>query len=666
VGSDVKDLKPGDDVVAVAPGCFGSFVTVPALFVVKKPAHISFEEAAAIPIVFLTTHYALNHQARLSADDRVLIHAAAGGVGLSAVQMAQKVGAEIFATAGSPEKRDLLRSLGVKHVMDSRSLDFADETMKITGGKGISVVLNSLAGDFIPKSISLLEPTGRFLEIGKIDLYQNSKLGLYPFRSGLSFFTIDMGWLLQHRPQLARSLLSELMQMFEDRSLTPLPVRSFSISEASTAFRFMAQAKHIGKIVLSIKDQQAVKVEPLPSKKTLFRGDATYLVTGGLRGFGLATAQWMTEQGAKHLMLVGRSGADSAEAAEAVAKLQAAGVDVQVVKADVSVEADVARVVAEIDRSMPPLRGVFHAAMVLDDGYLLQLNGGRFETVMGPKANGAWNLHTATLGKQLDCFVLFSSLASWAGSVGQGNYAAANAFLDALTHYRQAQKLPALTVNWGAIADVGYVARNPDIGKQLDRQGFLGLRPQEATTLLGQLLRRGQSEAGAIRVDFNNMAATFAGGGAAHRRFSHLLQQQTADAASGQAQGARRGEIFERLRSASPEEQLRALEGLLRHQASSVLGIPASRIDPEQNLANLGLDSLMSVELEMALETELGTDLPLGFFLGEEITLKSLSQRLREQIQAGLSAEESLSGQDTEISSSADSVVEEPEPVMVG
>ncbi|HLF78587.1 MAG TPA: SDR family NAD(P)-dependent oxidoreductase [Dehalococcoidia bacterium] len=666
VGAGVEDLKVGDDVVAVAPGCFGSFVTVPSLFVVKKPAHISFEEAAAIPIVFLTTHYALNHQARLSSEDRVLIHSAAGGVGMSAVQMAQHIGAEIFATAGSPEKRDLLRSLGIKHVMDSRSLDFADETMKITGGKGVSVVLNSLAGDFIPKSISLLEPTGRFLEIGKVDLYQNSKLGLYPFRSGLSFFTIDMGWLLQHRPQLARTLLSELMQMFEERKLQPLPVRSFSISEATSAFRFMAQAKHTGKIVLSIKDQQGVKVEPLPSKKPLFRKDATYMVTGGLRGFGLAIAQWMVEQGAKHLMLVGRSGASTEEAAEAIAKLQASGIDVQVAKADVSHEADVARVVAEIDRSMPPLRGVFHAAMVLDDGYLLQLNQSRFETVMAPKANGAWNLHMATLGKKLDCFVLFSSLASWAGSVGQGNYAAANAFLDSLARYRQAQNLPALTVNWGAIADVGYVARNPDIGKQLDRQGFLGLRPHEATTLLGQLLQSGKAEAGAIRVDFSSMAATFAGGGAAHRRFSHLLQQQSADGASAQTQGGRRGEIFERLRSVPPEEQLKALEAMLRHQASSVLGIPASRLDPEQNLANLGLDSLMSVELEMALEAELGMDLPLGFFLGEEISLRSLSQRLREQIQAGLTAEESLPSQSAVEEAISGPGVSEPEPVLVG
>jgi acyl carrier protein len=299
--------------------------------------------------------------------------------------------------------------------------------------------------------------------------------------------------------------------------------------------------------------------------------------------------------------------------------------------------------------------------MVLDDGYLLQLNPDRFETVMGPKANGAWNLHTVTKDKELDYFVMFSSLASWAGSVGQGNYAAANAFLDSLAHHRHANGLPALTVNWGAIADVGYVARNPEVGKQLDRQGFLGLRPHEATTLLGQLLQSGKAEAGAIRVDFSSMASTFAGGGAAHKRFSHLLQGSESAGAKGQAG---RGELFEKLRNVSPEEQVKALESMLRAQASSVLGIPASRIDPEQNLANLGLDSLMSVELEMALESELGTDLPLGFFLGEELSLRSLSTKLRDLIAANAGNAEAMPALPGAVP--AEEPADEPELVAVG
>jgi acyl carrier protein len=252
--------------------------------------------------------------------------------------------------------------------------------------------------------------------------------------------------------------------------------------------------------------------------------------------------------------------------------------------------------------------------------------------VMSPKVVGAWNLHRATLDRQLDYFVMFSSLASWAGSIGQGNYAAANAFLDSLAQYRSAHKLPALTVNWGAIAEVGYVARNPDIGRQLDRQGFLGLKPQEATAILGKLLQADAAEVGAIKVDFAGLAANLAGG-PAYRRFSHLLRQVEASAAAGQPQATRRGDILERLRSVTPEEQVQSLEAMLRNEVSKVLGIPASRLDSEQDLSGLGLDSLMSVELEMALEAELGADLPLGFFLGEEISLRYLSQRLQEQLQ---------------------------------
>src|SRR6185503_19269029 len=234
------------------------------------------------PIVFLTTHYALNHVGALSRGEKVLIHSAAGGVGLAAVQLSKLAGAEIFATAGSPEKRQHLHDLGVEHVMDSRSLDFADETMRLTNGKGINMVLNSLAGNFIPKSMSLLQPMGRFLELGKIDLYQNNKLGLWPFRSGLSFSAIDMGWLIQNRPELSRTLLTEIMQMFEDRTLTPLPVKAFPASEATKAFRFMAQARHIGKIVLSLREANAPVVSQPAPKKALFRKDATYLITGGL------------------------------------------------------------------------------------------------------------------------------------------------------------------------------------------------------------------------------------------------------------------------------------------------------------------------------------------------------------------------------------------------
>ncbi len=629
-GAGVIDVKPDDEVIVVGPGCFGSFITVPSELVVRKPSGLTMEQAATLPIVFMTAHYALNHLARIRKGDRVLIHSAAGGVGIAAVQLAQLAGAEVFATAGSPEKRRFLRSMGVKHVMDSRSLDFAEETMRLTNGKGVSVVLNSLAGEFIPKSLSLLEPTGRFLELGKVDLYQNSKLGLWPFRSGLSFFTIDLAYLLEHQPELARSLLSEVVEMFESGSLQAPPIETFPMAEASKAFRYMAQAQHIGKIVLTPPAAGERVVEASTSDKPLFRRNATYMITGGTSGFGLATAEWMVRQGAKNLLLVSRRGLATPEAEAAVARLRRDGANVVGAQADVSRPEDVERLVNETCASLPPLRGVLHCAMVLDDGYLLQLDEQRFESVMAPKAYAAWNLHRATSGKRLDYFVLFSSITSWVGTVGQGNYAAANALLDALAQHRRACGLPGLSVHWGAIADAGYVARNPTVARQLDRQGVLSIKTSDATEVLGRLLRDEAREIGVARMDFTSLkaAGTLT---AAQRRFAPLLTA-AADATGSSISHA--GHLLELLQPAPAEEQQAQLEKLLTREVSKVLGIPESNIEPDQDLTNLGLDSLMSVEIEIGLENELGADLPLGFLLGEEITVRELSKKLRELIPA--------------------------------
>jgi len=252
LGEDVEEFEIGDEVMGIATKSFSSLATVPTHLVVPKPANLCFEEAVTIPGAFLTAYYALHHLGRLKKGDRVLIHAATGGVGLAAVQLSQMVGAEIFATAGNPQKREFLRSLGIKYVMDSRSVAFADEVMELTDGKGVDVILNSLAGEFIPKSLSVLAKFGRFLEIGKRDIYENSQLGLYPFRNNLSFFAIDLGQVWLERPDFTLSLFREVMRCFEDGILKPLPHKIFPIWEVVSAFRYMRKAQHIGKIVVSL------------------------------------------------------------------------------------------------------------------------------------------------------------------------------------------------------------------------------------------------------------------------------------------------------------------------------------------------------------------------------------------------------------------------------
>jgi acyl transferase domain-containing protein/acyl carrier protein len=616
LGDGVDNFKIGDEVVAIAPGCFSAFVTTSTALVVPKPVQLSFEEAATIPVVFLTAYYALHHLGRLAKDERILIHSAAGGVGLAAIQLAQRVEAEIFATAGSPEKREFVRSLGVTHVMDSRSLDFAEEVMTYTNGRGVDVVLNALAGDAIPKSLSVLGHYGRFLEIGKRDIYQNSKLGLRPFRNNLSFFAIDMGRWFAERPAVARELLHEIVQYVAEGTLRPLPHRTFPISEAINAFRYMAQAKHIGKIVVSLRDPEA-QIVPKVNPVIPLHTNGTYLITGGLGGFGFAVAQWMVEQGVRHLVLMGRRGVTSETVGQALEAMQRQGVQIVVAQADVVREQQVANVLADIDRSMPPLRGVIHAAMVLDDGLLTQLDQVRFKTVTAPKVMGAWNLHTQTCTASLDFFVLFSSVTSLVGKPGQGNYAAANTFLDALAHYRRAQNLPALTINWGALAEVGYLEQHREIGQYLEQQGMKAFTRGQAMTILAQLLQHNPAQLGAFNVDWHKWS-NCTPQVATSPRFAHLIDEDGQDdrRVAPHRQGA--SAILNMLRTVLPQERRLILEAHIGEHVAKVLGFGVSKLsefDVQQSLHTLGMDSLMAVQLKNRIETDLGVVVPIAHFL---------------------------------------------------
>ncbi|MEO0414524.1 MAG: zinc-binding dehydrogenase, partial [Verrucomicrobiota bacterium] len=307
VGDKVTDLKPGDEVVGMAPYCFRSYVTVHRSMVFRKPEKMSHVDAATLPTVFLTSHYAINELARMEKGESILIHAGTGGVGQSAIQIAKDMGLVIFSTAGTPEKRQLLRDMGVDHVLDSRTLEFADEIMRITNGEGVDAVLNSLAGDFIPKNFSVLKTFGRYMEIGKVDVYGNSKIGLEPLRNNISFFVIDLAQHLQQKPQYVADMFSALEAKFYAEDYVPLPNHEFPISDVVEAFRFMAAGKHIGKNVLNF-DVPEVQIGLPTEEGNRFRGDGTYLITGGAGGFGLELAQWMFDNGARSFALMSRSG----------------------------------------------------------------------------------------------------------------------------------------------------------------------------------------------------------------------------------------------------------------------------------------------------------------------------------------------------------------------
>jgi NADPH:quinone reductase-like Zn-dependent oxidoreductase len=378
VGEGVTDFQVGDEVMTSAPGSFTSFFTLPRTDVVHKPAGLSFESAAGIPTAFFTSHYGLCQLAGLKPGERVLIHAAAGGVGQAAVQVARAVGAEVFATA-SPGKWEFLKRQGIAHVLNSRTLAFADEIMRLTEGAGVDVVLNSLTGETIGKSFDALRQGGRFVEIGKLGIWSAEQVAQR--RPDVSYFTFDLDQSIDQDAGLPHRTLGEVRAWFEAGRLRPLPQRVFPVQEAVEAYRFLQQVRQVGKVVLSFapltlpSPPAAGEEGRVRGEGPALRGDGAYLITGGLGGLGLKTAEHLVELGARQLVLVGRSEPCTA-AQETIERLRSAGASVQVVQADVARSAEVGRLV---ESCRPALRGIVHAAGVLDDGVLEKQTAERFE-----------------------------------------------------------------------------------------------------------------------------------------------------------------------------------------------------------------------------------------------------------------------------------------------
>lgn len=601
IGAGVTDYHIGDEVMAFATDCFGPYVVTAADYVTLKPAELSFAEAATTLVPFLTAYYALNHQARLGANERVLIHAAAGGVGLAAVQIAQQQGAEIFATVGSIEKRQFLQSLGITNLANSRSLDFAEEIMALTDEQGVDVVLNSLVGPYIAKGLSTLRTGGRFVEIGMRDIYDRQEMNLWPFHKGISYISVDLVRLLQECPAMLRKLVEELMSLFAAKELRPLPVRIYPATEADAAFRYMAQAQHIGKLAISYGEFNT-QIIPGPQRNTEFNKDGTYLITGGLSGLGLTTAQWLIEQGATSLALLARS-QPSAASKEIIAELQQKGATVYIAQADVTDREALATVISRVKEAMPPLRGVFHSAGTLHDGLLVNLTAENLRAVMAPKVLGAWHLHELTIDCPIEHFILFSSVASLFGSPGQANYVAANAFLDGLAHYRQHLGLPAISINWGPWAEVGgLVALSGET--RLALRGLGGITPSQGQEALGCVIDRMQSQLAVLRVSWPQLVAAYP-----MIQTMPLFQQLPIRDAARDGFSSQ-GKMLKRLQNSPVGERVSIIETYLESQISQTMGIPIPELDRQQPLNKMGIDSLMAIEIKNRIETDLHIKVP--------------------------------------------------------
>jgi NADPH:quinone reductase-like Zn-dependent oxidoreductase/acyl carrier protein/short-subunit dehydrogenase len=622
VGAAVSDLNPSDAVIAFAPASFANRVRTRALAVARKPAHWSFAAAATVPTAFFTAYYALHELARLREGERVLIHGAAGGVGIAAIQLAKHLGAEIFATAGSDVKRDFVRLLGADHVFDSRSLGFADEVMRASGG-GVDVVLNSLAGDAIARNLRLLRPFGRMLELGKRDFYENSRIGLRPLRNNISYFGIDADQLLAQRPDTARRLFIDLMALFADGSLHPLPHRTFDAADIATAFRHMQASRHIGKVVVTFAPDFDPLGAPSLELPPVAQADATYVVTGGLSGFGLRTAWWLVRNGARHLALLSRRGAAATpEAEEMLQQFAAAGVSVMAPACDVADAAAVRATLALIEAQMPPLRGIVHAAMVIEDALLRDLEPGQLHRVLAPKIRGAWELHEATRDVALDFFILYSSATTLFGNPGQAAYVAANMALEALATERRALGLPATCIGWGPIGDAGYLARNERMLEALvGRMGGAALQSGDALRALETLRDSSAANLGLIDLDWSTLSRFLP---AAHApKFSELARTVVGERTHGEsAQDLRR-----RLEGLVGEALVNALTEIVRAEVAEILRIVPERIEAGISLLDMGMDSLMAVELATSIGARLDVQLS-ALALSGGPTIESVVERV--------------------------------------
>ncbi|WP_452672880.1 SDR family NAD(P)-dependent oxidoreductase [Streptomyces albireticuli] len=582
-GPGVHGLRPGDRVMGMVFGGYGPVAVTDQRLLTRIPEDWSADRAASVPLVFLTALYALKDLADLRPGQSILVHAGAGGVGMAAIQLARHLGAEVFATA-SEGKWDTLRELGVAddHIASSRTTDFEERFRAVTGGRGVDVVLNALAGEFVDASLRLTAPGGRFLEMGKTDIRDPESTAPVRYKA---FDLADAG------PDRVQGMLGELLELFAEGALHTLPVATWDVRRAPEAFRYMSRAQHIGKIVLTLP--------------RAWDPDGTVLITGGTGGLGGELARHLvTERGARHLLLVSRGGPDAPGADALRAELAAHGAEVTLLACDVADREGAAAAVGAVPAAHP-LTAVVHTAGVLDDGMVASLTPERLSAVLRPKTDAAWHLHEVTKDLDLAAFVLYSSVSGVLGTAGQGNYAAGNVFLDALARHRAAHGLPAHSLAWGAWAPTGGMTATLS-DADVQRIASSGAAPLTVEQGLA-LFDAATATAGSHLVPLGPVTTGTRDRGAVPPVLRGLVKGGRR-AAAGAAGGAEAAERFTRLLSeARPEDRTRLATDLVRTEAAAVLGhASAKAIDTRREFNDLGFDSLTAVELRNRLATATG------------------------------------------------------------
>ncbi|SGP85417.1 polyketide synthase pks5 [Mycobacterium tuberculosis] len=585
VGPGVSELKVGDRVGGMSPnGCWATFVTCDARLATRLPEGLTDAQAAAVTTASATAWYGLQDLARIKAGDKVLIHSATGGVGQAAIAIARAAGAQIYATAGNEKRRDLLRDMGIEHVYDSRSVEFAEQIRRDTAGYGVDIVLNSVTGAAQLAGLKLLALGGRFIEIGKRDIYSNTRLELLPFRRNLAFYGLDLGLMSVSHPAAVRELLSTVYRLTVEGVL-PMPQSThYPLAEAATAIRVMGAAEHTGKLILDVPHAGRSSVVLPPEQARVFRSDGSYIITGGLGGLGLFLAEKMANAGAGRIVLSSRS-QPSQKALETIELVRAIGSDVVVECGDIAQPDTADRLVTAATATGLPLRGVLHAAAVVEDATLANITDELIERDWAPKAYGAWQLHRATADQPLDWFCSFSSAAALVGSPGQGAYAAANSWLDTFTHWRRAQDLPATSIAWGAWGQIGRAIAFAE-------QTGDAIAPEEGAYAFETLLRHNRAYSGYAPVIGSPWLTAFAQHSPFAEKFQSLGQNRSGTS-----------KFLAELVDLPREEWPDRLRRLLSKQVGLIL---RRTIDTDRLLSEYGLDSLSSQELRARVEAETG------------------------------------------------------------
>ncbi|KAJ5327981.1 hypothetical protein N7452_008371 [Penicillium brevicompactum] len=629
IASDPHGLRVGDGVMCLSSGSFCTKLRLDAKLAERIPDTMSFETAAAIPITHVTAYHSLHNIARLRKGETILIHAATGGLGQALVEMSQLIGAEVFVTVGSAEKKALVMDrfgLAEERILYSRDMSFTHDVMCSTGGRGVDTIVNSLAGEALRNSWTCIAPNGRFVELGQRDITLNTRLDMAPFARNASFTAFNLAFTMRNDPQAARDVLMKVLDLFASGALRgPDPLETYAFSELQQAFRKMQTGRHMGKLVAVAKQDDLVKHIATTTEGPLFRSDASYLLIGGLGGIGRATAVWMASRGAKHIICLNRSGLSNHQAQETVRAVDALGCTATVFACDVADSAQLASTLEVARHQLPPIRGVIQGAMVLRDSMLANMTLDDYLAVLRPKLHGSRNLHDQ-LPTNLDFFVMESSVSGIVGNTAQAAYAAANTFLDAFARYRRSNGLPATTIDIGAVSGVGYLAQNEELKLAMQRQGFEFTDEPGLMRLLEFSIRNSARDV--------DRAHIITGLGAWNPEtslpaldapmFSHFRMKTATSVDVGKAEASLHQALKQ---SKEVNSAIDLIIVALVNQIVSHTGVPVENVSTSKSLQDYGIDSLAAVELKNWISKEMESVIPIFELMAAE-SLSDLAAKI--------------------------------------